>query len=299
MIALLAQAGLVLLIFGLPQARILLDGVNAGVAALADSTQAGSSFVFGYLAGAGQPYVPAAGSACAVPVRLPCAAGDPGDLRALGAALALEASSSGSRAASASLFQKTLGMRGPPALATAATVFMGQVEGPIFIRSYLPQLTRSELFLLMAVGMSCVSGSTMVAYATILANALPNAGAHVLTASVISAPAGVLLARILVPPGRKRRGSAHGCGGGQGLRLHRRRGDQGHHRRPAGGVERGRQPDRVRGAHRPGRQAARHVPAINGAPISIERGSASCSRRWPGRSACPGMRRPRAGGSWA
>jgi len=97
------------------------------------------------------------------------------------------------------IFEKTMGLRGPPALATAATVFMGQVEGPIFIRSYLAQLSRSELFMLLAVGMSCVSGSTMVAYATILKDALPNAAAHVLTASIISAPAGVLLARIMVP----------------------------------------------------------------------------------------------------
>jgi len=97
------------------------------------------------------------------------------------------------------VFERLMGLRGPPALATAATVFMGQVEGPIFIRNYLPSLSRSELFLLLAVGMSCVSGSTMVAYATILKGVLPNAAAHVLTASVISAPAGVLLARILVP----------------------------------------------------------------------------------------------------
>jgi CNT family concentrative nucleoside transporter len=76
---------------------------------------------------------------------------------------------------------------------------MGQVEGPIFIRSYLTSLSRSELFMLIAVGMSCVSGSTMVAYATILKGVLPNAAAHVLTASIISAPAGVLLARIIVP----------------------------------------------------------------------------------------------------
>jgi CNT family concentrative nucleoside transporter len=97
------------------------------------------------------------------------------------------------------VFQKTMGLRGAPALATAATVFMGQVEGPIFIRSYLPSLTRSELFLLLTVGMSCVSGSTVVAYATILAGVLPDAAAHVLTASLISAPAGVLLARVLIP----------------------------------------------------------------------------------------------------
>jgi len=56
----------------------------------------------------------------------------------------------------------------PPALATAATIFMGQVEGPIFIRAYLDRLSRSELFMLISVGMACVSGSTMVAYATIL-----------------------------------------------------------------------------------------------------------------------------------
>ena len=66
--------------------------------------------------------------------------------------------------------------------------------------------------------MSCVSGSTMVAYATILKGVLPNAAAHVLTASVISAPAGVLLARILVPRdaggrdrARGRRSRASGC----------------------------------------------------------------------------------------
>ena len=60
-------------------------------------------------------------------------------------------------------------MRGAPALGTAATVFLGQVEGPMFVRAYLGALTRSgAVHLLMAVGLSCVSGSTMVAYATLL-----------------------------------------------------------------------------------------------------------------------------------
>ena len=97
------------------------------------------------------------------------------------------------------VFQKTLGLRGPTALGAAATVFLGQVEGPIFVRAYLGALTRSELFTLMAVGLSCASGSTVVAYSTILKGVVANAAAHVLTASLISAPAGVLLARILVP----------------------------------------------------------------------------------------------------
>jgi CNT family concentrative nucleoside transporter len=84
-------------------------------------------------------------------------------------------------------------------MAVVATVFMGQVEGPMFIRAYLDRLTRSELFMLPTVGMACVSGSTMVAYALILKGVLANAEAHVLTASMISAPAGVLLARIIAP----------------------------------------------------------------------------------------------------
>jgi CNT family concentrative nucleoside transporter len=84
-------------------------------------------------------------------------------------------------------------------LAVAANIFLGTIEAPIIIRGYLEKLTRSELFLLMTVGLATVAGSTMVAYATLLAPTLPNAAGHVLTASIISAPAGVLLSRIMVP----------------------------------------------------------------------------------------------------
>jgi CNT family concentrative nucleoside transporter len=196
--AIAAQAALVLLLFGLPSARGVLAGAGQVVDGLSGSTQAGVAFVFGFLAGGdGQPYAVTNGGALFVfafrvlPVILV--------ICALSALLwhwrVLKWLIQGFGA----IFQRTMGLRGPPALATAATIFMGQVEGPIFIRSYLPTLSRSELFLLLAVGMSCVSGSTMVAYATILKGVLPNAAAHVLTASVISAPAGVLLARILVP----------------------------------------------------------------------------------------------------
>ena len=165
---------------------------------LSGSTQAGVKFVFGFLAGAdGQPYSvtnPAGLFVFAfrvLPVILV--------ICALSALLWRWRILKWVIQGFGLVFERTLGLRGPPALATAATVFMGQVEGPIFIRSYLPSLSRSELFMLLAVGMSCVSGSTMVAYATILKGVLPNAAAHVLTASVISAPAGVLLARVMVP----------------------------------------------------------------------------------------------------
>ncbi len=196
--AVIVQSLLVLALFGLPALRAGLQGVGHAVDGLSASTQAGVGFVFGYLSGAGdQPYTltnPAAAFVFGfrvLPVILVVCS--------LAALLwhwrILRWITQGFGV----VFSKTMGLRGPPALATAATVFMGQVEGPIFIRSYLPSLSRSELFMLIAVGMSCVSGSTMVAYATILKDVLPNAASHVLTASIISAPAGVLLARILVP----------------------------------------------------------------------------------------------------
>jgi CNT family concentrative nucleoside transporter len=196
--AVLVQAVLVLALFGLPAFRAGLATVGQGVDGLSASTQAGVAFVFGFLAGTpNQPYTIT----------------DPGSMfvfafRVLPVILVICALSAllwhwrilkWITQGFGIVFEKTMGLRGAPALATAATVFMGQVEGPIFIRSYLATLSRSELFMLLAVGMSCVSGSTMVAYATVLKGVLPNAAAHVLTASIISAPAGVLLARILVP----------------------------------------------------------------------------------------------------
>ena len=196
--AMAVQGILVFALFGLPALRDGLQGVGVVVDGLASSTQAGVAFVFGFLAGTeGQPY----------PLT------NPGSLfvfafRVLPVILVVCALAAllwhwkilvWITQAFGVVFEKTMGLRGPPALATAATVFMGQVEGPIFIRSYLPSLSRSELFMLIAVGMACVSGSTMVAYATILHDVLPQAAAHVVTASIVSAPAGVLLARIIVP----------------------------------------------------------------------------------------------------
>ena len=195
--AIAVQLSLVLVLFGAPTARGVLQAMAGGVEALGAATGDGTRFVFGFLAGGAQPY----------PV------GDPASLYILAfhvlpvilVVCALSALLWHWRILKwitrgfGLVFQRTLGLRGPPALAAAATIFMGQVEGPIFIRAYLDLLTRSELFMLVAVGMSCVAGSTMVAYATILKGVLPDAAAHVLTASIISAPAGVLLARIIVP----------------------------------------------------------------------------------------------------
>lgn len=196
--AMSAQAVLIALFFGLPASRLVLAGAAAAVEGLSASTQAGVAFVFGFLAGGdGQPYAVSNPSALflfgfrVLPVILV--------ICALSALLWHWRILRWITRGFGIVFERTMGLRGAPALATAATVFMGQVEGPIFIRAYLPSLSRSELFLLLTVGMSCVSGSTLVAYATILKGVVPAAAAHVLTASLINAPAGILLARILVP----------------------------------------------------------------------------------------------------
>ncbi|MDB5450028.1 MAG: sodium dependent nucleoside transporter [Phenylobacterium sp.] len=196
--AVIVQGLLVMALFGLPALRAGLATVGQAVDGLSNSTQAGVGFVFGFLAGTpNQPYALTNPSSLFVfafrvlPVILVVCA--------LAALLWHWRILRWITQGFGFVFEKTMGLRGAPALATAATVFMGQVEGPIFIRSYLTSLSRSELFMLITVGMSCVSGSTMVAYATILKGVLPNAAAHVLTASIISAPAGVLLARIVVP----------------------------------------------------------------------------------------------------
>ncbi len=196
--AVAAQAALVVLLFALPASRTVLAGASLAVQGLSASTQTGVSFVFGFLGGGpGQPFAVTNSPALFVlafrvlPVILV--------ICALSALLWHWRVLKWLVQGFGLVFERTMGLRGAPALATAATIFMGQVEGPIFIRTYLSSLTRSELFLLITVGMSCVAGSTVVAYATILQGVLPNAAAHVLTASLISAPAGVLLARILVP----------------------------------------------------------------------------------------------------
>jgi concentrative nucleoside transporter, CNT family len=192
------QVLLVLALFGVPVIRAGLTSFGAVFDGLAKSSQTGVAFVFGYLSGAGtQPYpVTNAGAMFmfgfrVLPVILVVCT--------LAALLWHWKILKWITKAFGFVFSHTMGLRGPTALAAAATIFMGQVEGPIIIRAYLNRLTRSELFLLITVGMACVSGSTMVAYVTILSGVLPGAAAHILTASIISAPAGILLARILVP----------------------------------------------------------------------------------------------------
>lgn len=204
--AIAVQAGLVLALFAIPGSQNVLHAVTGAVDGLAAATQRGTQFVFGYLAGGDQPYAVANEGALftfafqVLPLILV--------ISALSALLwhwkVLKWITHGFGI----LFQRTMGLGGASALAVAANIFLGMIESPIVIRAYLDKLTRSELFLMMVVGLATVAGSTMVAYASILAPVMTNAAGHVLVASIVSAPAGVLLARIMIPetPGE---GGAH------------------------------------------------------------------------------------------
>ena len=99
--------------------------------------------------------------------------------------------------------QKTMGIGGALGVVTAGNVFLGMIEAPLLIRPYLLQLSRSELFALMAVGLSCIAGTMLMLYASLLASVLPDAFAHILTASVIHAPAALVLAAVIVPETQK------------------------------------------------------------------------------------------------
>jgi CNT family concentrative nucleoside transporter len=196
--AIIVQATLVLVLFN-PASHGVLTAINGAVDGLARATSVGTNFVFGYLAGGGfqQPYSvqePGALFTFAFQV-LPLIL----VISALSALLWHWKILKWITYGFGFLFQKTMGLGGASALAVAANIFLGMIESPIVIRAYLDKLTRSELFLMMVVGLATVAGSTMVAYALMLAPTLSNAAGHVLVASIISAPAGILLARIIIP----------------------------------------------------------------------------------------------------
>ena len=98
------------------------------------------------------------------------------------------------------LFKKPLNVSGPIGLGATANVFLGQVEAPLLVRPYLSSMTRDELLILMTVGMSTIAGSVMVVYTTMLMPIYgPGLIGHFLTASLISVPAGIMFANMMIP----------------------------------------------------------------------------------------------------
>lgn len=191
------QLALAALLLGVPQTRGIFIAINGVVEGLQRATDAGTGFVFGYLGGGQAPFEivePSNGFVLAfraLPLILVI-----GALSALlfhWRVLPLVVK------AFAWLLRRTLGVGGALGLGTAANIFMGMVEAPLVVKPYLRAMTRGELFALMVTGMATIAGTVMILYASLLSQAIPNALGHILTASLVSAPAALLLAEMLVP----------------------------------------------------------------------------------------------------
>lgn len=104
------------------------------------------------------------------------------------------------------LLERTMRISGSVGVSAGANIFMGMIEAPLLIRPYLAHLTRSELFMIMTCGMSTIAGTVLVLYASILSAVIPGALGQILTASIISAPAALMYAHLLIPgePGTMR-----------------------------------------------------------------------------------------------
>lgn len=197
-VGLALQIAVAALFLWAPPLRAALGWVGEGVSALARATEAGTSLVFGYLGGAPLPFQETAPGASfilffrALPLVLVV-----GALSALLYHLrVLPAVVSGlSR-----LLRRAFGLSGAGGFAVAANVFLGMVEAPLLIRAWLQSLSRTELFAVMTAGMATISGNTLVVYALFLAPIIPDAAGQLLVASLISVPAAVMVALLVLPP---------------------------------------------------------------------------------------------------
>jgi CNT family concentrative nucleoside transporter len=171
--------------------------INDAVGAIGAASRAGTSFVFGYLGGGALPFELKSPGADfilafqALPIVLVMSVLTtllfhwrvlPPLVRGM-----------------AWLLERTLGVGGAVGLSTAANIFLGMVEAPLFVRPYLARMSRSELFLVMTGGMAGIAGTVLVLYATLLAPLIADAAAHFVIASVLGAPAAILISLIMVP----------------------------------------------------------------------------------------------------
>ena len=172
--------------------------LNTGVMAITDATRAGTTFVFGYLGGGDVPFIMQDDTGSTFVLAF----------ESLPLILVISA-------VSALLFhwnimppvvrgfawvlRRTMGVNGPVGVSVALNIFMGMTEAPIVVRPYLKTQTRSGLFVIMTAGMATVAGSVMLLYANFLTGVIANPLGQILTASLISAPAAIMVALLMIP----------------------------------------------------------------------------------------------------
>ena len=189
-----------LLLVKVPVCRQALGQLNRGVRVIERASHEGGAFVFGYLTGGPAPFVTADGAGAAPalfffgPLMMLIVVG------ALSAVLFHFGILQKIVAAFAHLLRRTMGLGGAEGVVVAANVFLGQSDAPLLIKPYVGQLGRAGLMCVMTAGMATISGTLMIVYAAILEPVLPGIIlGHLVVASIISAPAAVMVARVMVP----------------------------------------------------------------------------------------------------
>lgn len=191
------QVALALLLIGVPAARSAVMLLNGLVEALQHATDDGTAFLFGYLGGGALPFVetrPGASLILAFKI-LPLVL----VISAIGSLLFHWGVMQRITGTVAFVLRRMVGIDGPVALAAAVHIFVGNIEAPLLVRPYLAGLQRGELFAVMSCGMAGIAGTVMVIYAAILGPVIPDALGTIITASVISTPAALAVAALMVP----------------------------------------------------------------------------------------------------
>lgn len=194
---LVLQFALALLLTKVPIVQSGLATLNRAVSTLSEATRAGTSFVFGYIGGGEAPWVPSGTGSNfifafqSLPLIL--------IIGALSALLFYWNIIPPLVRAFAWLLRRTIGVDGPAGIAVTMNIFVGMVEAPLVIKPYLRTETRAGLFVIITAGMAMVAGTVMVLYATLLQGLIPNPIGQILTASIMAAPATIIISFIMVP----------------------------------------------------------------------------------------------------
>jgi concentrative nucleoside transporter, CNT family len=191
------EFALALLLIRFPPATDAVLLLNRAADALQRAADAGTGFVFGYLAGAPLPFAETHPGASfilafkALPLVLV--------ISALASLLFYWGVLQQVMRGFAWLLRRSLGVSGALALGAAVHVFVGMIEAPLLVRPWLARMQRGELFALMTCGMAGIAGTVMVIYAAILGPVIPNALGNILIASLVSTPAALAIAALMVP----------------------------------------------------------------------------------------------------
>jgi len=198
--ALLLQVAIALVVVRIPFVWSVIGLANHAVAAVEKATLVGSSYMFGYTGGAPAPFVLKEGAPAPMIIAfqiLPLII----VYSALAALFWRWGILSRIVAGLSWALRRTLGVSGVVGLSSGAGIFLGVVEAPLVVRAYFERMSRSELFAVMTLAMATISGALLVLYAQTLAKSVPDAVGHMISASLISLPAAILVARLMVPGG--------------------------------------------------------------------------------------------------